>query len=160
MGSSVTNAPSTAWWFGRVIAHNNKYCMQEVWQFTTSTDGHKVPHKMRMFVNNVWGNWVDVTVGTQVPENAVFTDTKVTSSTNHYTPATASGEDISKSASGAAEAWDIDVVKGVTLNTDGKGHVTGLSVTSGKIPTNPVPSNNVTGSGTSGYLAKFNATGE
>ena len=158
IGSSVTNAPSTAWWFGRVIAHNNKYCMQEVWQFTTSTDGHKVPHKMRMFVNNVWGNWVDVTVGTQVPENAVFTDTKVTSSTNHYTPATASGEDISKSASGAAEAWDIDVVKGVTLNTDGKGHVTGLSVTSGKIPTNPVPSNNVTGSGTSGYLTKWNGT--
>lgn len=78
MGSSVTNAPSTAWWFGRVVAHNNKYCMQEVWQFTASTNGHKVPHKMRMFVNDVWGDWVDVTVGTQVPENAVFTDTKNT----------------------------------------------------------------------------------
>lgn len=77
MGSSVENAPSTAWWFGRVVAHNNKYCMQEVWQFTASTNGHKVPHKMRMYVNEVWGDWVDVTVGTQVPENAVFTDTKV-----------------------------------------------------------------------------------
>lgn len=158
MGAECTNAPSTAWWIGHVHAHNNKYCIQEVWQFTASTDGHKVPHKMRMFVNNVWGNWVDVTVGTQVPENAVFTDTKVTSSANHYTPATASGQDKTASASGATAAWGIDVVKGVTLNTDGKGHVTGISVTSGKIPANPVPSNNVTGSGISGYLVKWNGT--
>lgn len=86
------------------------------------------------------------------------TDTKVTSSANHYTPATASGSDKSASASGATAAWSIDVVKGVTLNTDGKGHVTGISVTSGKIPANPVPSNNVTGSGTSGYLAKWDGT--
>jgi hypothetical protein len=64
-------------------------------------------------------------------------DTKVTSSANHYTPATASGQDKTASASGATAAWSIDVVKGVTLNTDGKGHVTGLSVTSGKIPANP-----------------------
>ena len=49
------------------------------------------------------------------------TDTAVTSSANHYTPSTASGSDISKSASGATAAWSIDVVKGVTLNTDGKG---------------------------------------
>lgn len=85
-------------------------------------------------------------------------DTKVTSSANHYTPSTASGSDESASASGATAAWGIDVVKGVTLNTDGKGHVTGISVTSGKIPANPVPSNNVTGSGTSGYLTKWNGT--
>ena len=65
------------------------------------------------------------------------TDTKVTSSANHYTPSTASGSDKSASASGATAAWSIDVVKGVTLNTDGKGHVTGISVTSGKIPANP-----------------------
>lgn len=85
-------------------------------------------------------------------------DTKVTSSANHYTPATASGQDKTASASGATAAWSIDVVKGVTLNTDGKGHVTGISVTSGKIPGNPVPSNNVTGNGTSGYLTKWNGT--
>ena len=85
-------------------------------------------------------------------------DTKVTSSANHYTPSTASGQDKTASASGATAAWSIDVVKGVTLNTDGKGHVTGISVTSGKIPANPVPSNNVTGSGTSGYLTKWSGT--
>lgn len=65
------------------------------------------------------------------------TDTKVTSSDNHYEPSTVSGKDKTASASGATAAWSIDVVKGVTLNTDGKGHVTGLSVTSGKIPSNP-----------------------
>ena len=71
------------------------------------------------------------------------TDTKVTSSSNHYTPSTASGSDKSASASGATAAWGIDVVKGVTLNTDGKGHVTGISVTSGKIPSNPNTDKNV-----------------
>jgi len=79
------------------------------------------------------------TIGKSVPSNAVFTDTdtKVTSSANHYSPATATGSDVSASATGATAAWNIDVVKGVTLNTDGKGHVTGMSVTSGKIPANP-----------------------
>ena len=84
------------------------------------------------------------TVNSDVPANAVFTDTKVTSSSNHYTPATASGQDKTASASGATAAWGIDVVKGVTLNTDGKGHVTGLSVTSGKIPGNPDTDTKVT----------------
>lgn len=65
------------------------------------------------------------------------TDTKVTSSANHYTPSTASGNDKTASASGATAAWSIDVVKSITINTDGKGHITGLSVTSGKIPANP-----------------------
>ena len=67
-------------------------------------------------------------------------DTKVTSAANHYTPSRDTSADKTASASGATAAWSIDVVKGVTLNTDGKGHVTGLSVTSGKIPANPVPS--------------------
>lgn len=68
---------------------------------------------------------------------ATDTNTKVTSAANHYTPATASGSDVTASASGATAAWSIDVVKGITLNTDGKGHITGMSVTSGKIPANP-----------------------
>ena len=77
------------------------------------------------------------TVATNVPSGAVFTDTKVTSTANHYTPATATGSDLSASASGGTAAWSIDVVQGVTLNTDSKGHVTGISVTSGKVPANP-----------------------
>lgn len=86
------------------------------------------------------------TIAKSVPSNAVFTDTntKVTSADNHYAPSTASGQDKSASASGATAAWGIDVVKGVTLNTDGKGHVTGISVTSGKIPSNPNTDTKVT----------------
>ena len=75
--------------------------------------------------------------GVTVGNSPKFTDQSVTASGNHYTPATVSGQDKTASASGATAAWSIDVVKGVTLNTDGKGHVTGISVTSGKIPGNP-----------------------
>jgi len=64
-------------------------------------------------------------------------DSKVTSAANHYTPSRDTNADKSASASGATAAWNIDVVKGVTVQTDGKGHVTGVNVTSGKIPANP-----------------------
>lgn len=79
------------------------------------------------------------TIGTSVPANALFTDTdtKVTSAANHYTPSTDSGSALTKSASGATAAWSIDVVTGLTISRDTKGHVTGLSVTSGKVPANP-----------------------
>lgn len=77
------------------------------------------------------------TIAKSVPSDAVFTDVSVTSAANHYAPSTVSGQEKSASASGATAAWSIDVVKGVTLNTDGKGHVTGISVISGKIPANP-----------------------
>ena len=80
---------------------------------------------------------ISYTIATSVPSGAVFTDTKVTSSANHYTPETSSGSDKTASASGGTAAWSLDVVKGVTINTDGKGHITGLSVTSGKLPSNP-----------------------
>lgn len=62
------------------------------------------------------------------------TDTSVTSSENHYTPTPDSQAVISADATGAATAWGIDVVRGVSLDTDGKGHVTGINLTSGKIP--------------------------
>ena len=75
------------------------------------------------------------TVAKSVPSNAVFTDTKVTAVGNHYIP-TSSGT-YTASASGATAAWSIDVVKGVTLQKDAAGHITGMSVTSGKIPANP-----------------------
>lgn len=65
------------------------------------------------------------------------TDTKVTSVGNHYTPATDTDSTLTANASGATAAWNIDVVKGISLERDARGHVTGLSVTSGKIPANP-----------------------
>ena len=97
---------------------------------------------------------VSVTSG-KIPANP-NTDTKVTSVGNHYTP-TCSGT-FSKSASGGTAAWSVDVVTGITLQKDAAGHIVDMSITSGKTAANPVPSNNITGSGTSGYIAKFNGT--
>lgn len=64
-----------------------------------------------------------------------WTDTHVTTVVNHYTP-TSSGT-FGATASGADPAWSIDVVKGVTLQKDAAGHITGISVDSGKIPSSP-----------------------
>lgn len=69
--------------------------------------------------------------------NELNTDTSVTSVSNHYTPSANENSKLTASASGATASWSIDVVKGVTLNRDAAGHVTGISVTSGKIPANP-----------------------
>ena len=65
------------------------------------------------------------------------TDTKVTAVGNHYAPAADSSAQLSASASGGTAAWSIDVVQGVQLQRDAKGHVVGVTVTSGKIPGNP-----------------------
>ena len=65
------------------------------------------------------------------------TDTKVTSAANHYTPATDSSAALSASASGGTAAWGIQVVKGVTVSRDAKGHITGISVQSAAIPAQP-----------------------
>ena len=101
-----------------------------------ATLGDLVVNGSASFTNNIQVNTIN---GVAVGSDPKFTDTdtKVTSSANHYTPSTASGNDKTASASGATAAWSIDVVKGITINTDGKGHITGLSVTSGKIPSNP-----------------------
>lgn len=66
------------------------------------------------------------------------TDQSVSAAQYHYTPTTSAGASVSASATGAQAAWSIDVVKGVTLSTDGRGHVTGITVESGKIPANPI----------------------
>lgn len=84
------------------------------------------------------------TLGKSVPADAVFTDTKVTSVGNHYTPDADTSAELNAAASGATAAWSIDVVKAVQLQRDAKGHVVGVSVTSGKLPANPNTDTKVT----------------
>ena len=72
------------------------------------------------------------------------TDTKVTSVGNHYSPSANPSSELSASATGATAAWGIDVVQGVQVQRDAKGHVTGVTVTSGKIPSNPNTDEKVT----------------
>lgn len=72
-----------------------------------------------------------------VPSNAVFTDTKVTSADNHYSPTAASGAELTAAISGTAGAYAKDteytVVTGIKAQRDAKGHVTGLTYTAQKI---------------------------
>ena len=82
------------------------------------------------------------------------TDTKVTSAANHYTPAADSASQLSADASSTVAAtWNsTSLVTGVNLQRDSKGHVTGVTVDSIKMPANPdtdtgVTSVEVTGTG-------------
>lgn len=76
-----------------------------------------------------------------VPSNAVFTDTntKVTSAANHYTPSTDNSAALSVDASSTTSAtWaSTSLVTGVNLQRDAKGHVTGVTVDSIRMPSNP-----------------------
>ncbi len=67
------------------------------------------------------------------------TNTKVTSAENHYTPASDASSNLSVDASASASAtWGTtSLVTGVNLQRDSKGHVTGLTVDSVKMPANP-----------------------
>lgn len=82
------------------------------------------------------------TLGKSVPSDAVFTDTdtKVTSVGNHYTPTADSNSALSvdaKSATSTASWGTTNLVTGVNLQRDAKGHVTGVTVDSIKMPANP-----------------------
>lgn len=66
-------------------------------------------------------------------------DTKVTAAGNHYTPTTDAASALSADASATTTAsWGTtSIVTGITLNRDTKGHVTGVTVDSVKMPTDP-----------------------
>lgn len=74
-----------------------------------------------------------------VPWTDTNTDTKVTSAANHYMPTADSSAQLSVDASGTTTAaWNsTSLVTGVNLQRDSKGHVTGLTVDSIKMPANP-----------------------
>lgn len=63
--------------------------------------------------------------------------TTATLTITHKDPVAVTTAALSASATGGSSAWGDNYVKGVTLARDAKGHVTGLSVTSGKLPANP-----------------------
>lgn len=71
--------------------------------------------------------------------NSTDTDTKVTSVNNHYTPTANSTSAIEKDASSTTEAtWGTtSLVTGVNIQRDEKGHVTGMTLDSIKMPAKP-----------------------
>ena len=70
---------------------------------------------------------------------SINTDTKVTAVGNHYTPAEDPKAALSaKASSSTAATWGTtQLVTGVNLQRDTKGHVTGVTVNSIKMPANP-----------------------
>lgn len=67
------------------------------------------------------------------------TDTKVTSAANHYAPAADESAVLTADAAGGSNAtWNTtQLVTGVNLQRDAKGHVVGVTVDSVKMPANP-----------------------
>lgn len=88
-------------------------------------------------------------------------DSKVTSAANHYTPAADSSAALSASASSTTAAtWNsTSLVTGVNLQRDAKGHVTGATVNSIKMPANPNTDTNqkVTAKDSGGTAVDFGA---
>lgn len=94
---------------------------------------------------------IGYTIESSVPANAKFTDTdtKVTSVGNHYTPAANTGSELTVDASSTTSAtWgSTDLVTGVNIQRDAKGHVVGVTVDSIQMPSNPNTDTKVTSVG-------------
>lgn len=77
---------------------------------------------------------------------SINTDTKVTSAANHYAPTADSAAQLSADAAdGAAATWNsTQLVTGVNIQRDAKGHVTGVTLDSVKMPANPNTDTNQT----------------
>lgn len=99
----------------------------------------------------------NITLSGDTDGNIIITgtpNTKVTSAANHYTPETDTSAALSVDASSSTAAtWGTtNLVTGVNLTRDSKGHVTGLSVDSIKMPNNPNSNTTYTfANGTNGF---------
>nr|DAG50498.1 MAG TPA: hyaluronidase [Caudoviricetes sp.] len=92
----------------------------------------------------------NVTVTPNAENNRITinsTDEKVTSAANHYAPVADSAAELSADAAGATAAatWNsTQLVTGVNIQRDAKGHVTGVTLDSVKMPANPNTDTNQT----------------
>lgn len=69
--------------------------------------------------------------------NVPWTDTKVTSVENHYTPIAVDSAKLTAIAKNGPTRWNTDVVQTIEVFKDAKGHVTDIGVSAVKIPANP-----------------------
>ena len=95
--------------------------------------------KYPIYFNNGIPTPMGYSLEKSVPSDAEFYDTKVTSADNHYTPSADDSSTLYVDASGSTSAsWgSTSLVTGIDLQRDSKGHVTGITVDSVKMPKNP-----------------------
>jgi hypothetical protein len=96
-----------------------------------------------------------------LPSTAELTDTKVTSVGNHYSPTTNSASALNISAQNATSSatWgSTNLVTGVNISRDAKGHVTGLTVDSIQMPAKPTFTDTNTTYSLSGASTDNNST--
>ena len=120
---------------------------------TTTVGGTTTP----VYLNAGTPTALSYTIAKSVPSDAVFTDTKVTSVGNHYTPSADSSSALSVDASSTTSAsWaSTSLVTGVNISRDAKGHVTGLTVDSIRMPANPSTSDTKNTAGATDISSKI-----
>lgn len=87
------------------------------WMSYGNTNGSAGTSNTPIYFNNGIATACTYSLNKTVPSNAVFTDTKVTSAANHYTPTA-----VAASALDAGTGYYIQ-----TISRDDKGHVTGIT---------------------------------
>ena len=108
------------------------------WQANSVSQAGYVSAPTTSNANKVWKTDANGNPGWRTDADT-NTDTKVTSAANHYTPATDSNAALSVDASSTTNAtWgSTSLVTGVNLQRDAKGHITGITVDSIRMPSNP-----------------------
>lgn len=124
-GNTITNKPTGVQHFGlEVVKDASGAFYTQILQTDTTTYRRKC-------VNGTWKSWTE--------DKYTDTDTKVSSAANHYAPAADDGAKISVDASSTTNAsWgSTSLITGIDLQRDAKGHITGMTVDSVKMPSNP-----------------------
>lgn len=108
------------------------------WQANSVSQAGYVSAPTTSNANKVWKTDANGNPGWRADADT-NTDTKVTSAANHYTPAADSNATLSADASSTTGAtWgSTSLVTGVNLQRDAKGHITGITVDSIRMPSNP-----------------------
>lgn len=108
------------------------------WQANSVSQAGYVSAPTTSNANKVWKTDANGNPGWRTDADT-NTDTKVTSAANHYTPVADSNATLSVDASSTTGAtWgSTSLVTGVNLQRDAKGHITGITVDSIRMPSNP-----------------------
>lgn len=101
-------------------------------EFTGDVGSSKIP----IYINNGVPTALNYNINKSVPSNALFTDESTTYD-GHYTPSESGTVKISSDASQV----DCEVITGITLSHDGKGHLIGLNIAATNFPSPATASN-------------------